>query len=269
MSTPLTRESIVPLYVQIADDLAAQIRCGALKPMAKLPSELELTGLYNASRVTVRLAVKHLIAESLVASRQGKGTFVLEPIVKYELGEFRGFYDQLEAQGVQPQTELVRFVVDPPKMPAEAWGLAGTGRHIIEFTRLYRTHDHAFAEVHGWFAVNAIPDRTVLESRPVLQVVMQQFGSTIESAELGIRAVIANARLARHLEIKRPSALLLLRRTSRLANGKACEYSEIHIRAERYEFQLKTEGAVSVTSAIHSVHRPARDKPRLIYPLTK
>jgi len=251
-SSSLRRQSLVPIYVQIADVMSDQIKEGRLKPNDKLPSELELIQLYKASRVTIRLAVKHLIAQGLVASRQGKGTFVLERVIKHELGEFQGFYEQLKLQGVNPETELLSFIIDPVSLPAEASGLEGTGKHIIEFVRRYKTHTQAFAEVHAWFASNSIPSRELLVKYPVLGVVVREFGSEISSAELGIRAVSASARLARSLAIKKASPVLLLRRASFLSNKNLCEYSEIHIRAERYEFRLKTEGPVSVTSAIHT-----------------
>lgn len=260
----LQRESLVPLYIQIADALLAQINAGLLKPKDKLPSELELIRLYQASRVTVRLAIRHLIAQGVVASRQGKGTFVLEPVIKHELGEFKGFYDQLKTQGVDPETELLSLAVDPAHLPAEASGLAGTGKHVIEFVRRYRIHTQAFAEIHAWFASNSIPNREFLEKYPVLGVVTREFGGAISSAELGIRAVSANARLARSLEIKKTSPVLLLRRASFLSNKHLCEYSEIHIRAQGYEFRLNTEGPLSVTSAIHTLGKPQAVRPHLI-----
>jgi GntR family transcriptional regulator len=255
VAASLSRQSLVPLYMQIGQALLEQINIGTLKPNDRLPSELELIDLYGASRVTIRLAIKYLIAQGKVASRQGKGTFVLAPIIQHELGEFMGFYDQLKLQGVNPETELLSFVVDPARLPAEAAGLQGTGKHIIELVRRYKTHTRTFAEIHAWFASNSIPTRELLATHPVLGLVARAFDSAICSAELGIRAVSADARLARSLEIKKTSPLLLLRRTSFLSDERLCEYSEIHIRAERYEFRLKTKGPLFVTSAIHDFHK--------------
>jgi GntR family transcriptional regulator len=66
-------------YQQIADQLRAQIRSGALAPGQRLPSEPELAIQYDASRNTVRLAIALLTNQGLVESRQGLGTFVHEP----------------------------------------------------------------------------------------------------------------------------------------------------------------------------------------------
>lgn len=258
---PFNRHSIVPIYIQIADALLEQIRAGLLKPEDKLPSEAALVARYQASRVTVRLAIRHLVSQGVVAPRQGKGTFVLAPVIKYELGEFKGFYEQLQLQGLQPETEILRMTIDPVELPPEAVPLSGTGRHVIEFVRRYRIAAQAFAQVHTWYASHSIPDQDRLERYPVLGLVMREFGSSIKSAELGIRAVGAGPELARALEVKRNAPLLLLRRASMLNTDQLCEYSEIHIRAERYEFRMNTTGPLSVTSAIHSVREPGVPAP--------
>jgi len=68
-----------PKYQHIADRLRAQISSGALEPGQRLPSEPDLAVEYDASRNTVRLAIALLINQGLVVSRQGLGTFVVEP----------------------------------------------------------------------------------------------------------------------------------------------------------------------------------------------
>ena len=73
-----------PMYRHIADDLRAKIRTGKLAPNAKLPTEGELSEEYDASRNTVREAIRRLTDEGLLESRPGQGTFVarkLDPFV--------------------------------------------------------------------------------------------------------------------------------------------------------------------------------------------
>ena len=64
-------------YVQIADDLRQQIESGALARESQIPTEVELQKKYNASRNTVRDAVKLLVLEGLLENRGGReGTWV-------------------------------------------------------------------------------------------------------------------------------------------------------------------------------------------------
>jgi len=73
------------MYQKIAEDLRQQIESGDLAPGSQLPTELELRERNNnASRNTVRDAIKWLINLGLVETRPGQGTFVIEardPIV--------------------------------------------------------------------------------------------------------------------------------------------------------------------------------------------
>jgi GntR family transcriptional regulator len=69
-----------PMYRQIAEDLRAQIESGELRPGQQLRTELELRDHYNASRNTVRDAIKWLMTLGLVETRPGQGTFVVEKI---------------------------------------------------------------------------------------------------------------------------------------------------------------------------------------------
>ena len=69
-----------PMYRQIAEDLRRQIEAGELAPGAQLRTELELREKYNASRNTVRDAIKWLITRGLVETRPGQGTFVVQKI---------------------------------------------------------------------------------------------------------------------------------------------------------------------------------------------
>jgi DNA-binding GntR family transcriptional regulator len=67
---------VEPMYRQIARDLRQQIESGALPPGEKLPTEQQLSEKYEASRNTIRDAIKWLTSRTLVETRAGQGTFV-------------------------------------------------------------------------------------------------------------------------------------------------------------------------------------------------
>jgi len=69
-----------PMYRQIAEDLRGKIEMGEIAQGAQLPTEIELMEQYDASRNTVRDAIKLLTARDLVETRPGQGTFVVERI---------------------------------------------------------------------------------------------------------------------------------------------------------------------------------------------
>jgi GntR family transcriptional regulator len=72
-----------PKYRQIAEDLRQKIESGELGYGTQLPTELELRDQYEASRNTIRDAVKLLTTRGLVETRRGQGTFVVTKITPY------------------------------------------------------------------------------------------------------------------------------------------------------------------------------------------
>jgi DNA-binding GntR family transcriptional regulator len=66
-----------PAYQRVADDLRHAIATGTYQPGDQLPTLAELTARYGIAIMTARDAIRQLVAEGLVVSRQGKGAYVL------------------------------------------------------------------------------------------------------------------------------------------------------------------------------------------------
>lgn len=75
----LSKKSLIPLYQQVMDDLKKEIDAGTYAPNKTIPSETELSQIYNVSRITVRRAVEELSDSGYLTKRQGKGTYVNPP----------------------------------------------------------------------------------------------------------------------------------------------------------------------------------------------
>jgi GntR family transcriptional regulator len=71
------------MYRQIAEVLQGKIESGELARGSQLPTELDLREQYDASRNTVRDAIKWLTTRGLVETRPGQGTFVTERIIPF------------------------------------------------------------------------------------------------------------------------------------------------------------------------------------------
>ncbi len=113
----------VPMYREIADSLRRDIESGGLSAGSQLPTEIELMEQHNASRNTVRDAIKLLITRGLVETRPGQGTFVTEKISPFvttltadpETGRGGGEEDvyiaEVESTGRTPTTSDPRVEV--------------------------------------------------------------------------------------------------------------------------------------------------------------
>jgi DNA-binding GntR family transcriptional regulator len=73
----IERDTVVPVYEQIANVIAAQIESGELAPGSRVPSESTLTQRFEVSRDTARRAAELLRQRGLVETRSGKGSYVI------------------------------------------------------------------------------------------------------------------------------------------------------------------------------------------------
>ncbi len=139
-----------PLYRQIADDLRLKIESGELAPGSQLPTELELREQYdNASRNTVRDAIKSLATRGLVISYPGRGTFVMEKIKPFVVplnqsetgpgGDSSEAFQKaavLQARGARvsdPRVEVQNASLDVARELKTEQGSAVVIRHVQRF----------------------------------------------------------------------------------------------------------------------------------------
>ncbi len=74
----MSRTAPVPLkHERISAALAGEIEAGHFQPGARLPGEVALAQRFGVSRSTVRTALAELAEGGLIATRTGKGSFVL------------------------------------------------------------------------------------------------------------------------------------------------------------------------------------------------
>jgi len=76
MTRRLDPRSDRPLALQLADVLRAEIQEGVRRPGSQLPTEAEFQHGYVVSRTTIRSALSILVAEGLVVTRKGFGSYV-------------------------------------------------------------------------------------------------------------------------------------------------------------------------------------------------
>lgn len=75
----IDHDSDIPVYVQLADILRAQISSGELAPRRPIPSKRQLTQEYGIAGGTVDKAIGILRSEGLVKTVAGRGIYVTAP----------------------------------------------------------------------------------------------------------------------------------------------------------------------------------------------
>jgi len=141
-----------PMYRQIAEDLRGRIEAGVIARGAQLPTEIELREEFDASRNTVRDAVKWLINRGLVETRPGQGTFVTERITPFVTtltgdpgsGDSVVYEAAVRAERRAPRTTAPRVEVQ------EATGQIAAGLGVSAGSSVISRHVRCFIDETPW-----------------------------------------------------------------------------------------------------------------------
>ena len=87
MTIKIDKDAKVPVYLQIAEQIKAQIISGALPRASTLPSERALAQILDVHRNTVVKAYSELKSDAWIESRQGVGYVVTEADAAPDGGE--------------------------------------------------------------------------------------------------------------------------------------------------------------------------------------
>ena len=144
-------------YQTIAEDLREQIKSGGLRPGQQLRTEIELRDHYQASRNTVRDAIKLLTTLGLVESKAGQGTFVTQKINPYittltgspKVPTLYGEVDE-SAAGETEGKERTFFSTDPQVEIQKAQGRIASLLKIAENTQVISRHQKRSIDDTPW-----------------------------------------------------------------------------------------------------------------------
>jgi GntR family transcriptional regulator len=184
-----------PMYRRIAEDLRQKIESGDLGHGTQLPTELELREQYDASRNTVRDAIKWLINRGLVETRPGQGTFVVEMIDPFvttlsvpDTGGVEGvsYASEVTAMGRKATTTTPRVEIQL------AAGLVATALRLKEGATVVSRHQQRFIDDTLWSLQTTFYPMRFVEAGAVRLIQAADIGEGVVgylAAELGIKQV--------------------------------------------------------------------------------
>ena len=238
----ISKESGIPLHVQLADLIRDQVQRNELRPNHRLPSERELCETYHISRITVRKALNTLAQEGLVQSAAGKGTFVTEPTFNEELRPLSSFTQDLQRRGLEASSRVLEAVILPADEDLSAKLNIPPGAEVVRLSRLRIADQQPVA-----IQITHLPHHLCLgllknnfSDRSLYDVLRQQYHLSLTHSDTVILAGLAQAQEAVLLQLKRPAAVLISEQKTYLESGAIIEYTRSVFHADRYSLHTHT-----------------------------
>jgi DNA-binding GntR family transcriptional regulator len=236
-STALARNSPVPLYHQFAQHVRVAISSGQLVPGERLPNEIVLAESFDMSRPTMRQALGELVSEGLLVRQRGVGTMVAPDEIRRHV-ELTSLLEDLEASGRRASTRVLALTTGPGPEAAVAALRTSKDEELFFIERVRYADGKPLALMRNWLPTSdAELTADALERRGLYQILRDR-GRRPAAAHQYIGARAAGQREARHLEVKRGSPLITVRRTAYDADNRVVEYGEHVYRSDDYTIEV-------------------------------
>ncbi|MCS8602559.1 GntR family transcriptional regulator [Lactiplantibacillus pentosus] len=229
-----------PIYIQIHNQIKQAIEAGRWAVGDRIPSERELAGQFDVSRMTLRQAIQTLVDEGILERRVGAGTFVANQKVQEKMSGVTSFTDLMLAQGKVPSSKTISYYVTSPSLSESEKLALKANEQVLRMERIRYGDD-----VPICFEVATVPERLVKqftkdEITSSLYRTLEEKASLMPGkAQQTVSAMSASERIAEYLSVRRGDALLRLRQISYLQTGEPFEYVRTQYVGNRFEFYLE------------------------------
>lgn len=233
-------EDPAPRYHRVFTVLRGQILDGQYSLEDPMPGEIELSGMFDVSRVTIRRALERLQREGFIERRQGVGTFALPPMPgRTQQGDLAGFIDNLLLYGLKTDVRVLEFgYVAPPCEIARQLELE-QGTKVQRAVRLRSYQGRPLSHVTTYIPelIGRQFTREELEQDRLLALLNEASGG-IASANQRISATAADPTVASLLDLDYGSPLLCICRIVRDAYDRPVNHLRALYRPDSYEFAM-------------------------------
>ena len=221
--------SRVPLYRQISDNLLAGIREGKFPVGTFLPGELDLIDRFEASRHTIREALRVLEDMGLVKRQRGRGTLVLSTEAPPAFVQMVRSPSELFSY---PDTSLFRLLSDDRIKADKALAReldCQAGDEWVQISGLRTLGPEGmpicWADVYVIPEYGSIAQRLGGSSRPVYEMIAETFKESIENITIRLTAGVLSEKKAEVLGVEAGSPSLSVSRCYQGRGGRIFEVS--------------------------------------------
>jgi GntR family transcriptional regulator len=247
----------MPKYHQIYLVLFEQLHEG--KFAEGLPGELALMQQFGVSRVTIRRALEKLAAEGLISREPGRGTRPLQlgvtgPENEGDLGQqakLTGLLENLVSMGLKTSVRVLDVALVKASASVATALRLDAGNLVQKAVRVRSTREGPLSHITTYVPASIAQGfgRSELIKKPIL-LLLEESGVKVGRAHQTISARLADAQVAKYLDVSVGSALLAVRRLIYDDQDRPIQWLHGLYRPDRYEYQMELSRVGSIDAKV-------------------
>lgn len=237
----LDKTTPVPLYYQLKELILSEIKAGAYPKDSVIPTEKELSDMFDISRTTVRQAIAELVQEGWLYRVKSKGTFVSQPKINQDfIQKLESYNDQIRRTGRIPHTEVLDFkVIKATQEIAEKLEIAQGDPVIYLYRKRYADDDPIVVlKTYLPYEKCAFVMDHDFEQESLYKVLSQDDDVKVYYVKRLVEASEATADDAAKLNMKKGKPIQFFVSVGYNIYGKPIEFSLARYRGDRSSFEV-------------------------------
>ncbi|CAM3762956.1 GntR family transcriptional regulator [Rouxiella silvae] len=241
----IDKNSLIPFYLQIEQQLTEKISSNEIKPGDAIPTEAALCEIYGVSRMTARKAVDYLVRQGRVARFRGRGTFVIDNSNEHKtvLPLDRHFTSTEIAhelnQTIENRVLEFRKVKAEPDI-AELLNLQADAQ-VYFMVRLRFLDNKPFVFEKSWMLYEPFPDLSREALTDSKYAYLREKGFTPAGSNKHISAELPSNKIRQSLDLSRDEPILHARSVAYFTDMMPFEVADIYYNQRYFSFSLKAQ----------------------------
>ncbi len=218
-------------YEIVSNYLKEQIRSGFLTN--RIPSELDLSKMFQVSRMTVRKGIEQLVAENILYQIPRLGTFVVEQTDKIQVHLEETLTFQRKQQNVKSIVNNFQ-IIPSTEQHQQLFGISSSDT-VYVFSRIRYKNQNVFAYEQG-----IVPTKFLSITRDILEHSLTDYfhsqGLVIGRIEKEFKAILPNKEIVEIFNNSNKTAVFCIDFSRYLVTGELLEFITVHYNQQQCKF---------------------------------
>ncbi|PLR83569.1 GntR family transcriptional regulator [Bacillus canaveralius] len=227
----IDKKLLIPLYKQVEQVLEEKLTSGKWAVGSQLPSEQELSDLFDVSKITVKRAIIELVNKGYLFRQRGKGTFVLGSVKEQDINSFISLTTETE----EHPHELISFSIEDASCEiAEKLNVQNKSQ-IIKLKRIKVVDSEPMALEYTYLPYAKCSDLSPedINNDLVYNILKNKFNIALGRAKLFINPYIVRNEKAKLLQVEPGTPVFEWERFTYTKQEEIIEYSKFYVRQDK------------------------------------
>lgn len=237
----VNKESYVPYYVQIYNELKNRIDSFVYKPNEILPSDNDLVEEFKVTRVTVRNAIKKLKDEGRIYTEKGRGSYVNPPKIIQKLDKIYSMGRDFSEEGHKLDSVILDVHTECCSETIRKSLELELNDQVVVIKGIRKLNNVPVVAQTSYLPLKVVPGFSISELKNIwiYTMLQEKYNIKLLKAKEYLDPIVADEYYSKLLEVELNTPLFLTERVTFTEGDIPIEFRSCIIRSDKFRFSVE------------------------------